>query len=64
MIVEFYRQTLRPKPFTSRVMQHELSLELDNSRDKPDKNKFHCLSMVHYTQTQEVRLKASVNDLA
>jgi len=37
MIVKFYRQTLWPHPFTSRVMQHELNLELDNSRDKPDK---------------------------
>jgi len=37
MIVKFYRQTLWPQPFTSRVMQHEQNLELDNSRDKPDK---------------------------
>jgi len=37
MIVKFYRQTLRPQPFTSRVMQHELNLELNNSRDKLDK---------------------------
>jgi len=38
IIVKFYRQTSWPQPFTSRVMQHELNLELDNSRDKPDKN--------------------------
>jgi len=37
MIVKFYRQTLWPQPFSSRMMQHELNLELDNSRDKPDK---------------------------
>jgi len=38
MIVKFYRQSLWPQPFTSHVMQHELNLEVDNSRDKPDKN--------------------------
>jgi len=37
MIIKFYRQTLWSQPFTSHVMQHELNLELDNSRDKPDK---------------------------
>jgi len=37
MIVKFYRQTLWPQTFTSRMMQHELNMELDNSRDKPDK---------------------------
>jgi len=37
MIVKSYRQALWSQPFTSRVMQHELNLELDNSRDKQDK---------------------------
>ena len=37
MIVKFYRQTLWPQTFTRHVMQHELNMELDNSRDKPDK---------------------------
>jgi len=37
MIVKFYRLCLRPQPFTSHVMRYELNLELDNSRDKPDK---------------------------
>jgi len=37
MIVKFYRQTLWPQPFISRVMQHEPDIELDNNRDKPDK---------------------------
>jgi len=37
MIVKFYCQTLWSQPFTSRVMQHELNLEVDTSRDKPDK---------------------------
>jgi len=39
MIVKFHRQTLWPQQFTSRVMQHELNLEVDNSRDKLDKKK-------------------------
>ena len=34
MIVRFYRQT---QSFTSHVIWYELNLELDNSRDKPDK---------------------------
>jgi len=29
--------TLILETFTSRMMQHELNMELDNSRDKPDK---------------------------
>jgi len=62
MIVKFYRQTLRPQPFISRVMQHELDLELTVVISRT-KDKFYCLSKVHCTQTQEVRLKASVNDL-
>jgi len=33
MIVKFYRQTLWPQSFTI----HELNLELDKSRDMPDK---------------------------
>jgi len=37
MIVKFYRQTFWPQPFTRHVMRYELNLELDNSRDKPDK---------------------------
>jgi len=37
IIVKFYRETWWPQPFISRVMQHELNLELDNSGDKPDK---------------------------
>ena len=61
MIVKFYRQTLRPQPFISRVMQHELDLELTVVISRT-KDKFYCLSKV-CTQTQEVRLKASVNDL-
>jgi len=36
-IVIFYRQTLWPQSFTSLVMRYELNLELDKSRDKPDK---------------------------
>jgi len=37
MIVKFYRQTLWRQPFISHVIRYELNLELDNSRDKPDK---------------------------
>jgi len=39
MIVKFYHQT---------VIRYELNLELYNSCDKRDK--FYCLSKVHYTQ--------------
>jgi len=68
MIVKFYRQILWPQPFTSRMMQHELNLELDNSRDKPDKKQpqtsFAVFQRCIILKTQEVRLKASMDDLA
>jgi len=51
MIVKFYRQALWPQPFTSHVMQHELNLELDNSRDKPDKKQILlCFKGALYSQ--------------
>jgi len=62
MIVKFCHQTLWPQSFTSHVMRYELNLELDNSRDNPEKNRFYCLSKVHLItlKTQvEVREKAS-----
>jgi len=45
-------------------MRHELNLELDNSRDKPDKKTtFTVIQRCPLLKTQEVRLKASMNDL-
>jgi len=66
MIVKFYCQTLWPQSFTSHVMRYELNLELDNSRDKPDKKTSFTVSQRCITlKTQvEVRKKASMNNLA
>jgi len=44
-IVKFHGQTSWSHPSTSRVMRRELNLELDNSRDKPEENKFQILSV-------------------
>ena len=48
--VKFYCETSWPQLFTSCVMRRELKVEPDNSLDKPKKNKFHCVTKMHYTQ--------------
>jgi len=45
-------------------MQHKLNLEVDNSRDKPDKNQVLLSFKGALYSKHKVRLKASMNDSA